>query len=91
MLENGGIDDPGLELIGAGRGLIPILDLSLAAPTAAAEAYFSVSPGGRLGIGAGFIPGSFGIDTGGGIVLRVASAGNGDFNCVEGRLAAVGF
>ncbi len=38
---------------GGGSGAIPIL--SLAAAAAAAEAYFSVSPGARVGTAAGFI------------------------------------
>ena len=86
----GGIDDAGLELAGAGSGLMPIPDLSLAAAAAAAEAYLRVSPGGLLGNGAGFIVESLGIDGGGGMLFRVASAGRGDLSWVDGRRAVVG-
>jgi len=65
---------------GGGRGAIPTPLLSLAAAAAAAEAYFRISPGGRLGIGAGFIVVSLGIEGGGGIVFSVASAGRGDLS-----------
>jgi hypothetical protein len=77
---NGGIEELGLVPAGAGSGLIPTPDLSLAAAAAAAEAYFRVSPGARFGMGAGFIPGSLDTGMGGGIVLRVARAGRGDFS-----------
>ncbi len=54
---------------------MPTPDLSLAAAAAAADAYFKVSPAGRLGKGAGFMVVSLGIDGGGGMVFKVASAG----------------
>jgi hypothetical protein len=47
----------GLAPGGGGRGKIPTPLLSLAAAAAAAEAYLSVSPGRRVGRGAGFMPG----------------------------------
>ncbi len=73
--------DPG----GGGKGAIPTVDLSFAAAAAAAEAYFSVSPGALVGRGAGFIvlfvvP--FVVVARG--VWRVARAGSGDFNWFDG-------
>lgn len=75
---------------GAGKGAMPTPLLSLAAAAAAAEAYFKVSPGGLVGIGAGFMLVSLGIGGGGGIALSCAMTGSGDFNCVEGLLVDVG-
>ena len=84
---------------GGGKGAIPRLFLSLAEPTvavaaAAAEAYFKVSPGGRVGIGAGFMLTTLGPP----IVpppseswlgaCKVASVGRGDLVCIDGRRAA---
>ena len=40
---------------GGGSGAIPTADLSLDAAAAAADAYFKISPGALVGIGAGFI------------------------------------
>lgn len=63
---------------------------SLAAAAAAADAYFNVSPGGRVGTGAGFIVlfvlvlGTLGCG-----VCRVARAGNGDLKAFEGLRAEV--
>ena len=70
---------------GGGKGAIPRECLSLAAAAAAAEAYFNISPGARVGNGAGFmllvvVP--FDVDAIG--VCSVASAGSGDFSCIEG-------
>ena len=45
----------GIVLGGGGNGAIPTAGLSLAAAAAAAEAYFSVSPGALVGKGAGFM------------------------------------
>ena len=66
---------------GGGSGAIPRTFLSLAAAAAAADAYLRVSPGARVGKGAGFmllfvIP----LAVEGRDVCRVARAGSGDFN-----------
>lgn len=86
-------DDAGLEPGGGGNGAIPTPLRSLAAAAAAADAYFSVSPGNRVGGGAGFI--EFGVDADVGTDCRVARTGRGDFICVDGRLpdieSALGF
>lgn len=75
---------------GGGKGAIPRGALSFAAAAAAAEAYFSVSPGALVGRGAGFIAMfvvPFVVEARG--VWRVASAGNGDFNWFDGLRAPV--
>lgn len=77
----------GAVLTGGGKGAMPTPVLSLAAAAAAADAYFRVSPGRRLGRGAGFMVLSLGIDGGGGMLFSVASAGKGDLSCVDGLLA----
>ena len=54
--ETGNTDeDAGLDPGGGGNGAIPTPLRSLAAAAAAADAYFRVSPGSRVGRGAGFI------------------------------------
>ena len=73
---------------GGGKGAMPTPFLSLAAAAAAAEAYFKGSPVVRVGIGAGFMALPVVFEAPGRGVCSVASAGNGDFICVEGRLAA---
>lgn len=80
----------GCEPGGGGSGAIPRLFFSLAAAAAAADAYFNPSPAGRVGNDAGFmellvlLP-FVTFDKG---VCSVASVGNGDLSCVEGRRAA---
>lgn len=71
---------------GGGKGAMP----TFAAAAAAADAYFSVSPGGLVGAGAGFIKLPFVepfaiFDIG---LCNVANVGSGLFSCIEGRLAA---
>ena len=67
---------------------MPTPFLSLAAAAAAADAYLRGSPGARAGNGAGFMgadddPLVLAVD-----VCKLASAGSGDFNCVEGLRVA---
>lgn len=71
---------------GGGRGRIPTPLLSLAAAAAAADAYFRVSPGKRVGRGAGFMPGVVEDE----VEESVARTGNGDFICADGRLVDIG-
>ena len=89
-----GGDSPELPVIGGcapgggGNGAIPSTFLSLAAAAAAADAYLRVSPGGRVGKGAGFIlvfvmP----FVVVGKEVWRVAKAGSGDLSWFDGLLA----
>ena len=66
----------GLAPGGGGRGAIPTPFLSLAAAAAAAEAYLSVSPGRRVGGGAGFMPDAELLELDG---CSVARTGSGDF------------
>ena len=80
------LENAGLAPGGGGRGKIPTPLLSLAAAAAAAEAYLSVSPGRRVGSGAGFMPG-VALDEADG--WRVARTGSGDFICVDGRRCEV--
>ena len=75
---------------GGGRGAMPTAFLSLAAAAAAAEAYFSGSPGALVGIGAGFMV--FDVVTL--VVLlfdacSVARAGKGDFSWLDGLRVVV--
>lgn len=79
-------DRAGLRPGGGGRGRMPTPLLSLAAAAAAAEAYLRVSPGGRVGSGAGFMPGVALEEAAG---WRVARTGSGDFICVDGLRGAV--
>lgn len=67
----------GLAPGGGGRGAIPTPFLSLAAAAAAADAYFRVSPGNRVGSGAGFILPD--VDDDAVFGWSVAKTGNGDF------------
>lgn len=71
----------GVTFCGGGKGAIPIALLSLAAAAAAAEAYFNVSPGARVGKGAGFMALLvILLEVLAKGVCNVARAGNGDFN-----------
>lgn len=72
----------GLAPGGGGKGAIPTPFLSLAAAAAAADAYLSVSPGRRVGGGAGFMPLVALVEVEG---CRVARTGRGDFICVDDR------
>ena len=73
-------------LTGGGNGAIPTALLSLTAAAAAADA--KVSPGARVGKGAGFMV-VVGVlfETLAKGVCRVARAGSGDLNWLEGLLA----
>lgn len=76
---------------GPGAGGNGAIVFSLAAAAAAAEAYFSVSPGGRVGGGAGFMAEGAGpagtVEAG---VCSVARAGRGDLKLFDGLRAASG-
>src|SRR5437016_1259351 len=65
---------------------MPMLRRSLAAAAAAADAYLSPSPAGRVGTAAGFIVGSGGKLVAGSWECNDASVGNGDLSCADGRL-----
>src|SRR5271168_3436866 len=84
VLAGGRGDNPDAAPGGGGRGDIPTPFLSFAAPCAAAEAYFRVSPGCRVGRGAGFIVVVVVVVVCVAIECNVARAGKGDFSCVEG-------
>lgn len=66
----------GLAPGGGGSGAMPTPFLSLAAAAAAADAYLSVSPGRRVGGGAGFMPDVELLELDG---CRAARTGSGDF------------
>ena len=76
---------------GGGKGAMPTPFLSLAAAAAAAEAYFSVSPGARVGSGAGFMLLFAACELPLAALLvvlwSVARTGSGDFVCIEGLRA----